>query len=77
MPQVTVHTAKTQLSRLIEAALNGEEVIIARGSTPVVRLVPVIPQRFKFGILSADLGPGPDFLEPMAPDELAEWEGPA
>lgn len=77
MPQVTVHTAKTQLSRLIEAALNGEEVIIARGSTPVVRLVPVIPQRFKFGVLSADLGLGPDFLEPMAPDELAEWEGPA
>ena len=38
---VTVHAAKTHLSRLIEQALRGEEVIIARGDKPVVRLVPV------------------------------------
>jgi prevent-host-death family protein len=42
--QVTVHAAKTNLSKLIEAALAGEDVIIARGKTPVARLVP-IPQR--------------------------------
>ena len=35
---VTVHEAKTQLSKLIRAAEAGEEVIIARGNKPVVRL---------------------------------------
>jgi prevent-host-death family protein len=36
--QVTIHEAKTQLSRLIAAAERGEEVIIARRDKPVVRL---------------------------------------
>jgi prevent-host-death family protein len=39
MAQVTVHEAKTHLSRLIRRAQAGEEVVIARGDTPVVRLV--------------------------------------
>lgn len=34
MPLFTTHAAKTNLSRLIRQALNGEEVIIARGSQP-------------------------------------------
>ena len=38
MKQVTIHEAKTHLSRLIQAALNGEEIIIAKGSKPLVRL---------------------------------------
>lgn len=37
----TVHEAKTKLSQLIQDACNGEEVIIARGTKPVVKLVPV------------------------------------
>ncbi|MGI9168559.1 MAG: type II toxin-antitoxin system Phd/YefM family antitoxin [Caulobacteraceae bacterium] len=32
----TVHQAKTQLSKLIASALEGEEVVIARGATPVI-----------------------------------------
>lgn len=36
--QVSIHEAKTQLSRLIAAAERGEEVIIARRDKPVVRL---------------------------------------
>ncbi|MBX3169099.1 MAG: type II toxin-antitoxin system Phd/YefM family antitoxin [Candidatus Eremiobacteraeota bacterium] len=39
MKTVTIHEAKTHLSRLIQEVLAGEEVIIARGRTPVVRLV--------------------------------------
>lgn len=39
MKVVTIHEAKTHLSRLIQEALDGEEVVIARGRTPVVRLV--------------------------------------
>ena len=36
--KVTIHEAKTQLSKLIAAAERGEEVIIARRDKPVVRL---------------------------------------
>ena len=40
----TIREAKANLSRLIKKACNGEEVIIARGKNPVVKLVPVGPQ---------------------------------
>ena len=39
MSTVTIHEAKAQLSKLIEAVLSGEEVIIARRNRPLVRLV--------------------------------------
>ncbi len=41
MRQVNVHEAKTHLSRLIDAAAAGEEIIIARAGTPVARLTPL------------------------------------
>ena len=43
MRQVNIHEAKTQLSKLIQAALSGKEVIIAKGNKPVVRLE-VLPE---------------------------------
>lgn len=43
MTVVNVHEAKTQLSRLIEQALKGEEVVIARNGVPAVKLVQVEP----------------------------------
>lgn len=43
MTVVNVHEAKTQLSRLIERALRGEEVVIARNGVPAVKLVQVEP----------------------------------
>ena len=38
--QVTVHDAKTHLSRLLERVEAGEEIVIARNGTPIARLVP-------------------------------------
>jgi len=74
--QFTIHAAKTNLSKLIEAALAGEDIIIANGSTPVVRLVPVREGPFKIGLLKGRVtGRGPDFFEPMADDDLDLWEG--
>ena len=75
MQQFTIHAAKTNLSKLIEAALRGEEVVIAKGSKPVVRLVPVVKGAFKVGLLKWKLGTGPDFFEPMEEDDLDLWEG--
>jgi prevent-host-death family protein len=42
--QVTIHEAKTQLSKLIAAVERGEEVVIARRDKPVVRLVKEEPR---------------------------------
>jgi prevent-host-death family protein len=72
---VTVHAAKTGLSRLIERACAGEEVIIARRNVPVVRLVPVNykrPKR-KFGSMKGRAKVTKAFFDPMPPEELDLW----
>jgi len=76
MKTVTIHQAKTTLSQLIEKACRGEEIIIARGPEPVVRLVPVATStgRRKLGILKGKLVVGPEFFEPLPSDELSRWE---
>ena len=76
MKTVTIHYAKTNLSRLIEKASHGEEIIIARGPEPVVRLVPVAASkgRRKLGILKGKLQVGSEFFEPLPLDELSRWE---
>jgi len=73
--QFNVHSAKSQLSKLIDAALQGEDVIIAKGNTPVVRLVPVPQGQFKFGVLADEIKDCPDFFEPMSEEDLKLWEG--
>jgi prevent-host-death family protein len=76
MKFVPVHEAKTHLSRLIERACRGEEVVISRGKRPVVRLVPVdhaTPAR-KFGVLRGKVHVDDAFFEPLPEDELAAWE---
>ena len=76
MLSVTVHEAKTNLSKLIERARHGEEVVISRGKTPVVRLVPVgaVNGRRQPGVLRGKLRVGPQFFEPLPADELVAWE---
>ncbi len=76
MTVVTVHQAKTNLSRLLKKASNGEEVIIARGSKPVARLVPVgeVKGKRQPGAFKGELRVGPEFFEPLPPEELSAWE---
>lgn len=76
MKTFTIHEAKTNLSRLIERVCRGEEIIIARGADPVVRLVPVGGRKGKrkLGHLKGKLKVGPEFFEPLPSDELARWE---
>ncbi len=74
MATVTIHQAKTNLSRLIARARAGEEIIIARGAVPVVRLEPVAPQRRrKFGAMRGRASIGQEFFEPLPPEELDAW----
>jgi antitoxin (DNA-binding transcriptional repressor) of toxin-antitoxin stability system len=61
--QVNIHEAKTQLSRLIQEALDGTEVIIARDNRPLVRL-DVLPE----GKPERRIGGAPGFVVRMADD---------
>jgi prevent-host-death family protein len=76
METITIHKAKTELSRLIERACRGEEIVIARGKKPVVRLVAIEDKQGqrKPGALRGKLKVGPEFFEPLPPDELDAWE---
>ena len=74
MAQVTIHEAKTHLSRLIQRALEGEEIIIAKGKKPMVKLV-VLPeaqtQRRLGGAKDVILFMADDFDAPL--EEFAEY----
>jgi len=74
--RVTIHAAKTTLSRLIERAHSGEEIVIARGDVPVARLVPIAgrtPKR-RPGTLRGIVRIPDAFFEPLPADELDAWE---
>jgi len=77
MKPVNVHEAKTHLSRLIERARAGEEIVIARNNVPLVRLVPLdrTEPRRRFGALRGRIRVDDGFLEPLSEDELEAWEG--
>ncbi|WCT74053.1 type II toxin-antitoxin system prevent-host-death family antitoxin [Sphingomonas naphthae] len=76
MTTVTVHEAKTHLSRLIAEVEAGGEVVIARGKEPVVKLVAVKPKRTpQFGALKGKIGWSESFWDPLPEDELRLWNG--
>lgn len=73
MKPINVHEAKTQLSKLLERAHAGEEVIIAKGGVPYARLVPLeSPAPRKPGFLKAKLGRR--FFQSLPDEELEAWE---
>lgn len=76
MSTVTIHQAKTNLSKLIERASQGEEIIIARGTKPVAKLVPVgvVKGKRQPGSMKGELEIGPEFFEPLTDEELSHWE---
>lgn len=70
---VNIHEAKTHLSRLIQEALDGEEIVIARGNEPLVRLVLVEsarPER-SLGWAKGQVTMAPDFDAPL--DDFGEY----
>ncbi len=77
MASVNVHAAKTNLSRLVDQAAAGEEIVIARAGKPVARLVklePVKPRRV-LGQLKGLLTIPDDFDAPLPDDVIALFEG--
>jgi prevent-host-death family protein len=78
MTMVNIHAAKTHLSRLVEQAAGGEEIIIARAGRPLARLVPLAaaaPEgRRRLGILAGQLTIPADFDAPLPESVLASFE---
>ena len=76
MKTVNIHAAKTHLSRLVEQAAAGEEIVIAKAGKPVARLTPLpLPARpRKPGSLKGRIRIGEDFDAPL-PEELAKAFG--
>jgi len=73
MKQVNIHEAKTHLSRLVDLALEGEDVVIARRKRPLVRLTVVEqePTRRKIGVLTGLIRCMDDGFN----DSLDDWSG--
>ena len=64
MAVIKIHQAKTELSKLIKRVQAGEEVVIARGDTPVARLVPFETPKQE----ARRFGAWKDVVTYMAPD---------
>src|SRR5205085_10087787 len=71
---VPVHAAKTHLSQLLARVEAGEVITIARGRTPVAKLVPIAPKaKREFGAMRGKIAVGSEFFEPLPEDELDRW----
>jgi prevent-host-death family protein len=74
--QANMHEAKSKLSQLVESALMGEEVIIAKSGKPAVRLVPCKPSKKRvFGQFKGKIKLADDFDAKEVSDEIAQEFG--
>lgn len=77
MSQVNIHQAKTHLSRLVEQAASGKEIIIAKAGKPIARLIPYVAKGKvrRPGQLRGKLRIKKSFDQPLPKDILASFEG--
>ena len=75
MPIVTIHQAKTTLSKLIEQAEHGEEVFITRGKKAVAKIVPIAaaPKSRRLDLFRGEFKVPPDFSHHLPDNELDNW----
>ena len=74
---VNIHVAKTHLSRLVEQASRGAEIIISRAGRPLARLGPLAPvsRRRRPGLLKGRIRIAADFDAPLPPEILDAFHG--
>ena len=76
MTKVNMHEAKTNLSKLVEQALAGEEVVLAKNGEALVRLVPVATEVLRpIGLHRAAMSDeeAEEALRPLSEEELGFW----
>lgn len=71
--EVNIHHAKTHLSKLIEKALAGEDVTIAKAGKPLVKLIPIEKKKPVLG--SAGIIELPDGWDGWTDEEIEEMIG--
>ena len=77
MATVNIHAAKTNLSKLVDRAAAGDEIVIARAGKPVARLVALAPERPRrvLGTLDGKFTIPDNFDDPLPDDILDLFEG--
>lgn len=77
MKQVNIHEAKTELSKLVERAEAGEEIVIARAGKPAAKLVPLTRSRGRrrLGLLNGKFRIPDDFNRPLPVSVIRAFEG--
>jgi prevent-host-death family protein len=76
MSTINIYKAKTHLSRLVDEAAAGEDIIIARGGKPIARLTRLQPPRrpLRFGLLKGKVKVAADFDAPLRAEVLLQFE---
>jgi prevent-host-death family protein len=76
MPQVNIFEAKSQLSKLVELAEKGQDVVIARAGKPVARLTQLHASKLpiRYGVLKGAVRISDDFDAPLPEDVLDSFE---
>lgn len=73
---INLYDAKTQLSRLVDRAADGEEIVIAKSGKPRARLVPLAPKKRRVaGVWKGKVRIAPDFDAPLPPEILKGFTG--
>jgi prevent-host-death family protein len=74
---VNIYEAKTKLSKLVDLASSGTDVVIARAGKPVARLTALRQEKrpYKLGLLEGKGWIADDFDAPLPDDLLAQFEG--
>lgn len=77
METVNIYDAKTHLSKLVDKAASGEDVVVSRNGKPLVRITRLEPakRRIRFGLLKGKLVVPEDFDAPLPDEVLAGFEG--
>lgn len=77
MQTINIHEAKTNFSRLVDAASGGEEIIIAKAGRPAARLVPLERHKVvrRFGSMKGKIRIADDFDAPLQEEVIAAFEG--
>ena len=77
MTTINIHAAKTQLSKLVDLAASGEEIVIARAGRPIARLVALAPPiaRRKLGQADGKFIVPDNFDDPLPDDLLDLFDG--
>lgn len=75
MQTVNIYEAKTHFSKLVNAVIHGNEILIAMAGKPVAKLVPISKKsERRFGVLKGKIKIAKDFDAPLSDEFLADFE---